>query len=92
MVIRSLHGIFTIVTSEINQDQLLVKARNKQELMRIFDEKRIAECINDQKEFSVQMCKQEFAHTLIMMIKEINYSDFEKTLLEIEGFSKEVLV
>lgn len=91
MVIESLHGIFTIVTNEINHDQLLVRAKNKEELMRIFDEKRICRCTEEQNDYCVQMCKQEFANTLIMMIKEINYSDFNKVLFEINNVSSKVL-
>lgn len=83
MVITSLHGIFSIVLNEKNQDQLLVRAKKKDELMRIFDEKRICKSSVDGFEYCVQMCKQEFAHTLIMMIKEIDYADFDKILAEI---------
>ncbi|MFD2034598.1 hypothetical protein ACFSKL_07350 [Belliella marina] len=90
MVITSLHGSFTVVINEENQDQILVRANNKEELMRIFDEKRISKCIDEQPEFCVQMCKQEFAHTLIMMIKEINYPDFNKMLLEIEKTTSKI--
>ena len=83
MVITSLHGIFSIVINEKNQDELLVRAKKKDELMRIFDEKRINKSSYDGFEYFVKMCKQEFAHTLIMMIKEIDYSDFDKLLSEI---------
>ncbi|GAB2633899.1 hypothetical protein [Belliella aquatica] len=83
MVITSLHGIFSIVINEKNQDQLLVRAKKKGELMRIFDEKRISECRVDGFDYCVKMCKQEFAHTIIMMIKEIDYADFDKLLAEV---------
>ena len=84
MVIASLHGIFSIVINEKDQDQLLVRAKKKEELMRIFDEKRILKSSADGFEYHVKMCKQEFAHTMIMLIKEINYADFDKYLSEID--------
>jgi hypothetical protein len=31
----------------------------------------------------VCLCKQEFAHTLILMVKEVNYSNFYQTLRDI---------
>ncbi|MCH7408441.1 hypothetical protein MM239_03470 [Belliella sp. DSM 111904] len=84
MVINSLHGTFSIVINENAQDQLLVKSKSKVELTRIFDEKRIVKSKDDDFGFFVSLCKQEFAHTLIMMIKEIDYMDFEKYLSELD--------
>ncbi|MCH7400511.1 hypothetical protein ACFOUP_10450 [Belliella kenyensis] len=84
MVINSLHGTFSIVINEKDQDKLLVKAKSKAELTRIFDENRVRKCQEENFSFFVSMCKQEFAHTLIMMIKEINYLNFEKYLSELD--------
>jgi hypothetical protein len=78
MIITSSYGIFSIVNSIKDQDQLLVRSESKEELVRIFDEKRVLQSENQKFGFYVPMCKQEFANTLIMLVKEINYGDFEK--------------
>lgn len=82
MIIKSIHGTFSINSTGQDQDKLLVKSNDKKSLLRIFDEKRVMHNHSDNSEYSVSLCKQEFAHTLILMVKEVNYSDFEKMISE----------
>jgi hypothetical protein len=60
--------------------------------MRIFDEKRILQSENQKFGFYLVMCKQEFANTLIMLVKEINYGDFEKDTSDMNGSSERIWV
>ena len=85
MLINSLQGIFSIVISETNPDKLEVRSNDKASLSRVFDNKRILERANVDFKFYVSISKQEFANTLIMMIKEIDYPDFDKLLSEIDS-------
>lgn len=83
MLISSLHGVFSINMHDIDAEKLIIKSKNKEALQRIFDEKRIFTNNKDNYKFCVSLCKQELAHILIMMIKEIDYADFEKFISEI---------
>ena len=84
MVIKSLHGVFFIVTSKKDKNQLLIRSKSKSELIRIFGGKRIVQYDQGEIDYEISVCRQEFANTLIMMIKEINYDDFQKHLPEID--------
>jgi len=90
MIIKSIHGTFSIHSSGKDQDRLLVKSDDKKSLMRIFDEKRVVQNQSENNMYFVSLCKQEFAHTLILMVKEVNYSDFEKMMQEATKDSDEV--
>lgn len=85
MVITSLHGTFSIIASEKDQDQLFVRSNVKRELSSVFGEKRVSNYAGEGFEFCVSICKQEFANTLIMMVKEVNYSDLDKELKDINS-------
>jgi hypothetical protein len=56
----------------------------KESLMRFFDAKRIIPCEINGSSYFVTICKQEFAHSVILMIKEVNYSDFNQLKSEID--------
>ncbi|MFD2200705.1 hypothetical protein [Shivajiella indica] len=84
MIITSLHGTFSINSCEKDQDKLIVRSKEKDSLMRIFDSKRIIQCEIDGSSYFVTLCKQEFAHSLIMLVKEVNYSDFNQLQSEIK--------
>lgn len=84
MIINSLYGTFSINSSEKDQDKLIVKSDMKESLMRIFDSKRIFHSEIDGSSYFVTLCKQEFADSVIMMIKEVNYSDFNQSKAEID--------
>lgn len=82
MIITTIHGTFSIISNEKDQDQLIIRSKEKASLTRIFDEKRIIQCEKEGFSFCVSLCKQEFVHTLIMLVKEINYSDLDQYLSE----------
>lgn len=82
MIITTIHGTFSIISNEKDQDKLIIRSKEKSSLTRIFDEKRIVQCEIEGFSFCVSLCKQEFAHILIMLVKEINYSDLDQYLSE----------
>ncbi|TVP50860.1 MAG: hypothetical protein EA341_06690 [Mongoliibacter sp.] len=83
MLISSLHGVFSINMHDVDHEKLIIKSKNKEALQRIFDEKRIYAINQNKYKFCVSLCKQELAHILIMMIKEIDYADFENFINKI---------
>lgn len=75
MYITSIHGIFSIVSASKDQDNLIISSKTKTAMLQLFDEKRIYTSEEREFNFHVALCKQELAHIMIMMIKEINYSE-----------------
>lgn len=90
MIINSLFGTISVVSGGQDQDRLRIKSPKKETLMRMFDEKRITYYESADYPYYVEMCKQEFAHTLIVLIKDINYPDFHIELDEIEIFKNKI--
>jgi hypothetical protein len=84
MIINSLLGSFSVVSSVQNHDKLCIKSKSKEVLMRMFDEKRINNYESMDYNYSIEVCKQEFAHTMIILIKEVNYPDFVQEISDIE--------
>ncbi|EKB48995.1 hypothetical protein [Cecembia lonarensis] len=92
MIIKSIHGTFSICSSGKDADKLLVKSKDKESLTRIFDGQRIVQSEAEEESFFVSLCKQEFAHILILMVKEINYPDIQSVFVGSNSKSDEVLV
>lgn len=90
MIIKSIRGTFSVQSYGKDQDKLIVKSSNKASLMKIFDEKRVVELPSDKNIYCVSLCKQEFVHTLILLVKEVNYSDFNQTNLDSFSETEEV--
>lgn len=90
MIINSLYGTISVVSGGLDQDKLRIKSSKKETLMRMFDEKRIGHYESVEYPYYVEMCKQEFAHTLIVLVKDINYPDFHAELGEMEIFKNKV--
>jgi len=90
MLIQSLHGNFSIIASGKDQDLLFIRSNEKSELSNIFGEMRVSRYDGEGLEFYVAIRKQEFTNTLIMMVKEINYSDLGKELQEIKSSSENI--
>lgn len=91
MIINSLLGTFSVVSSLHNHDKLCIKSKNKEVLMRMFDEKRINNYDSADYNYSIEVCKQEFAHTMIILIKEVNYPDFIQEMSEMEISRNQVM-
>ncbi len=85
MWIRSIYGAISVVHAPQSHDHLFIKAKEKAELSRLFDEHRIMVDEGDQLKYCVSICKQEFADTLIKMIKEIDYTDFNLEILNLNA-------
>jgi hypothetical protein len=84
MIINSLLGTFSVVSSIQHHDKLCIKSKSKEVLMRMFDEKRINSYQSGDYNYFIEICKQEFAHTMIILIKEVNYPDFVQEMSDLE--------
>ncbi|WP_194974638.1 hypothetical protein [Aquiflexum lacus] len=91
MIINSLLGSFSVVSSVQNHDKLCIKSKSKEVLMHMFDEKRITNYESMDYNYSIEVCKQEFAHTMIILIKEVNYPDFIQEISEMEISKNKVM-
>ncbi|MBD8490830.1 hypothetical protein IFO69_18910 [Echinicola sp. CAU 1574] len=84
MLITSTNGFISVVNSNSDIDHLVVRAKHKGDLSRLFDERRIQPIEHEVFRFGISLCKQEFADTLIKMIKCIDYTNFETTMITID--------
>jgi hypothetical protein len=90
MIINTLYGTFSVVSGGQDKDRLRIKSPKKETLMRMFDEKRITQYESADYPFYVEMCKQEFVQTLIVLVKDINYPEFYIELEKTEIFKNKI--
>lgn len=76
MLIQTNNAKFLISNFSEKQDFLLVQSDNRDELERLFGSDEIRKGRQNQWPFAVKICKQEFAHCLILLVKEIDYKEF----------------
>lgn len=76
MLIQTNNAKFLISNFSEKQDFLLVQSNNRGELERLFGSDEIRKGRKNQWPFAVKICKQEFAHSLILLVKEIDYKEF----------------
>jgi len=84
MLITSTSGFLSVVNSQSDGDYVLVRAKHKGELSRLFDERRIQSLDHENFKYGVSVCKQEFADTLVKMIKGIDYTNFEPRMMALD--------
>lgn len=81
MLIQTKNCNFLIEASQEQKGCVLIKASSQEELQRFFGSSLIKYIGNSDFPFEVFACKQEFANALILMVKEIEYSDFDFQVL-----------
>jgi hypothetical protein len=78
MIIQTLNSEFLIESCEIEQGCVVIYSNNPDELHRFFGS-RIDELKGETGwKYQTKTCKQDFAHSLIHLVKEIDYKEFEK--------------
>lgn len=90
MIIHSLFGNFCVVANSRKPDGLLLQSRSRIALNRIFDDKRVRDNESSDYPFVVEVGRQEFAHVLITLTKDISYENFDKDISELEVISSRV--
>ena len=76
MIIQTTSAKFMIEKSETKDGCVSIRSNSQDELNRFFGSLEIT--ITDDLYFSFEVisCKQEFANAMIIMVKEIDYSEF----------------
>lgn len=76
MIIQTLSAKFLIESSSDCDGCLMVYSDNSEQLQRLFGSS-VHHSLNfSEMPFLTKTCKQDFAHTLILLVKEIDYSNF----------------
>jgi hypothetical protein len=76
MIIQTSNAKFLIESCGQRKDCVLINSNSKEELDRFFGSLDVLETNSEKYPFQVKSCKQEFANALIIMVKEIDYSNF----------------
>lgn len=82
MIIHTSNCEFLIESSEKPAGCVFIYSDSQEELQRLFGSSEVEYSAKDTWRYMVSTCKQEFANALILMVKEINYTDFELPKLQ----------
>jgi hypothetical protein len=76
MIIQTSKCEFLIVDKERTDGCVFIYSDSLEELQRFFGSSEVQYSANGDRKFKVHTCKQDFANALILMVKEINYTNF----------------
>ncbi|WP_057935696.1 hypothetical protein [Algoriphagus resistens] len=76
MIIQTSNANFLIEKSESNPGCVSISSNSQEELYRFFGSLEITYTNDPLYSYTVRACKQEFANAMILMVKEIDYSEF----------------
>lgn len=83
MIIQTSTANFLIEKCESNQGCVSICSNSQEELVRFFGSLEISMTNDLYYAYQVCSCKQEFANAMILMVKEIDYSEFSEFSLEL---------
>lgn len=75
MIIQTSAANFLIEKCESKNGCVSVRSNSQEELYRFFGSLQISETRDSYYAYEVRACKQEFANAIILMVKEIDYSE-----------------
>ncbi|MDR7127712.1 hypothetical protein J2X69_000040 [Algoriphagus sp. 4150] len=76
MIIQTSTASFLIENSDSKHGCVSIRSNSQEELHRFFGSLEIQETNELSYAYEVLACKQEFANAVILMVKEIDYSEF----------------
>ncbi|PZX51998.1 hypothetical protein [Algoriphagus chordae] len=82
MIIQTSTANFLIERSEHKSPCIKISSNSEEELYRFFGSLEIKANNDLEYGYEVFACKQEFANAMIIMVKEIDYSDFAEFSLQ----------
>lgn len=82
MIIQTTDCEFLIESSDQTAGCVFIYSDSIEELQRLFGSSEVEYSAKDNWRYMVSTCKQEFANALILMVKEINYTDFDLPSLQ----------
>lgn len=83
MIIQTSTANFLIEKSEFTSGCITVSSNSQEELHRFFGSLEITLTNDLFYPYAIKSCKQEFANAMILMVKEIDYSEFSQFSLEL---------
>lgn len=78
MIIQTNKAEYLISGLPERKDFISIKSNNRAELTRLFGSEKVIQSQEAQWRFEVYSCRQEFANSLILLVKEIDYIDFHE--------------
>lgn len=78
MIIKTVTANFLIEKCESNTGYMLIRSNSQEELFRFFGSLEISMTNDFFYTCEVHACKQEFVNALILMVKEIDYTEFSE--------------
>ncbi|MEB2778036.1 hypothetical protein SYJ56_22170 [Algoriphagus sp. D3-2-R+10] len=82
MKIQTSAANFLIEKCYANNGCVIIRSNSQEELFRFFGSLEISVTNDLYYAYEVQACKQEFANAMIIMVKEIDYSEFSEFSLQ----------
>ncbi|WP_339867009.1 hypothetical protein [uncultured Algoriphagus sp.] len=82
MIIQTSTANFLIEKSESKKGCVSIRSNSQDELNRFFGSLEISLTEDLFYSYEIQPCKQEFANAMILMVKEIDYSEFVEFSLQ----------
>lgn len=82
MIIQTTSANFMIEKSETKNGCISIRSNSQDELNRFFGSLEIRVTDDLYYVYEVLSCKQEFANAMILMVKEIDYSEFSEFSLQ----------
>lgn len=76
MIIQTTNCEFLIESSDQTAGCVFIYSDSLEEIQRFFGSSEVEYSSRNQWKYMVTTCKQEFANALILMVKEINYTNF----------------
>ncbi len=83
MIIQTSSGDFLIEESENNSGSLLVYSGELEEIQRLFGSSEIELTARPMWKYRVSICKQTLANVLLLLVKEVTYTDFSREKLQL---------
>lgn len=83
MIIHTTTASFLVEKCDSRNGRVLVRSNCQENLYRFFGSLEINMSSDPYYPYEVYACKQEFANAMIIMVKEIDYSDFSECTVNV---------
>ena len=78
MIIQTIQAEYLISSLPEKKDFICIKSNNQAELARLFGSEKVKKSDETDWQFEVYSCRQEFANSLILLVKEIDYKNVQR--------------
>ncbi|WP_026956826.1 hypothetical protein [Algoriphagus vanfongensis] len=78
MIVQVSNATFLIENCSTQKSCFSIKSDSMEELLRLFGSSKNIQFVPGEYPYQVNICRQEFSNSLILLIKEIDYTNFSK--------------